>query len=488
MHNRNLTVTNKQTDKGWVCAENLLSIDGSKTVSIPHKTYYDCSTSTGLTISLVVQPSTSFRIGKKDVGGWEITYSSGTVTFTVYNTSTSLSVAKSVMVDKLSKVTVYYTTIGKIGIYVGNSNSKVESSGTITGDCTNTNPIVISGISYSALLSIYNKQLSDFEADRLGEEVAIIPKSLHSSIQGYWPMQERTGAKAYDTIEQFNWAKGTTLTPNHGDLIGYTTTELGTDTNETTQTAKVDFYTKAVIDRTNGSGVDLVSGLPEMVNAVTVPTTTTINLPTSLPSPNANEWSIFWTFYVDSDSLTENGYNDYLMVAGSTAMVSRRGRVLIGLSTAGHFLDAYPAGASSNSVWKKGFHSVCIKKIGVKHMQIMIDGKLANTVEAQTGNINKPYLPVNDDILLSTIGTNIFNTAIYTWRVINYGIANYALSVSEFTSLHNNTFFKNPNSLNRWLCYYQFNSVATSYTDLTGNSSAATTSATVVSSTINSLR
>jgi hypothetical protein len=479
---------NKETAQEWVCTESLLSIDGSKTVAIPHQTRYNI-TSAGFTVSMIVQPGTSFRIGKKTVGGWEITHASGTITFTAYNTTTSLSVSAPVLAGKKSRVTAYYTAAGKIGLYINNTpESKTESAGTITGDLTNASGIVISGTSLSGFLAIYDKAISEHEFERINNEAGVVPKVLHANCVGFWPMQERTGAKSYDTVEQFNYAKGTSLTPNHGDLTGYTATELGTATNETTQTAKVDFYTKAVIDRTNGSGVDLKSGLPELVNCVTAPTTTTIEFPTTLTSVNPNEWSIYWSFYVDSDSLTANSYNDYVLVFGGGSAVSRRGRVLVGLSEPGHYLEAFPATIDTEIVWKKGFHTVCIQKLATRHIQILIDGRLAATKEAQTGKINQPYWNINSDLTLASISTHKFDNAIYSWRVINYGIANYAISPGEFAALHNNTFFKNPTSLNRWLCYYQFNSSASSYTDLTGKSSTATSSITLTSSTINSLR
>lgn len=255
---------NKETAQAWLCTENLVSIDGSKTVTIPHASRYNITAGTGFTVSFMVQPGASFRIGKKDVGGWEITYASGNITFTAYNTITSLSVSAPVLSGKKSRVTAYYTVSGNIGLYINNTpESKVESGSTITGDLTNTLGIEISGTSLFGLLAIYDKAITAYEFERINNETGIVPKVLHEEIQGFWPFQERTGDKAYDQIEQFNYAKGTALTPNHGTLNGYTTTELGTNTNETTQTAKVDFYAKTVIDRTNGTGVDLVSGLPE---------------------------------------------------------------------------------------------------------------------------------------------------------------------------------------------------------------------------------
>jgi hypothetical protein len=70
------------------------------------------------------------------------------------------------------------------------------------------------------------------------------------------------------------------LAANHADLIGYSDTELGI-TDKTTQTAKLDFYTKTTANFWNGSGNEVKTGLPELKNALLLDGTHTISFPLS---------------------------------------------------------------------------------------------------------------------------------------------------------------------------------------------------------------
>jgi hypothetical protein len=71
----------------------------------------------------------------------------------------------------------------------------------------------------------------------------IIPQTLHVNVVAQYPLNHNVGIKAYDVVEQYNYAKTTTVSAVHGDLINYTNDEAGV-TNPLLQTAWQNIYDK----------------------------------------------------------------------------------------------------------------------------------------------------------------------------------------------------------------------------------------------------
>jgi hypothetical protein len=80
----------------------------------------------------------------------------------------------------------------------------------------------------------------------------IIPAEMHASVQLHAPLSQRyafkDGAdiKVWDVVEQYNYAKVTPLTANHGVLVNYTDAEVGA-VNQYTQEVFKNFYSKITL-------------------------------------------------------------------------------------------------------------------------------------------------------------------------------------------------------------------------------------------------
>lgn len=229
---------NKQTSKEWLATDNLLSYDRSRSqyLSIPNDSRYDCidwnkdwSISTILRIT---QPSTfaaaNILISKRDGAGkgWMLEFDSSThklvwFWFTNDSTYSSASSNSGIVEGNLNHFTVTYVSSSRTITFYQNSipvGSTIMATQSIS--YTNTGAIQLNnttlfggnwiGSGNQAFTSIYNKTLTTIEIEIINNEIGLIPKSLHTNCVGYWPMQEKYGSKAYDCIEQFNYAKTTT--------------------------------------------------------------------------------------------------------------------------------------------------------------------------------------------------------------------------------------------------------------------------------------
>jgi hypothetical protein len=70
-----------------------------------------------------------------------------------------------------------------------------------------------------------------------------IPTQLLPNIVAHYPLNGRTGLKAFDIVDQYNFAKANPLLPIHFDLINYTPQETGL-TNELLATSSVKLISK----------------------------------------------------------------------------------------------------------------------------------------------------------------------------------------------------------------------------------------------------
>lgn len=201
----NVTIRNKEVDKRWTAVEALLKVDGSKTVTIPHKTYYNI-TASGFALAMVLQPGTSFSLSKRTTGGWALSYASGNLTWTVYNATTSLSVSAPVSATLKSHVVPFINTSGNIGLMVNGEQVAISGS-TITGDFSNAADMILSGSCLIGFILPLSKVPSALDLRAMVTpnfgELALVPGSVQPYAKAYWTCQEKTGNKLYDSIEYF---------------------------------------------------------------------------------------------------------------------------------------------------------------------------------------------------------------------------------------------------------------------------------------------
>jgi hypothetical protein len=71
----------------------------------------------------------------------------------------------------------------------------------------------------------------------------ILPISSHPYVVAHYPLNQNFAQKAWDVVEQYNYAKVVPLTASHGDLMNFTNDEAGV-TNPLIQTAWQNLYAK----------------------------------------------------------------------------------------------------------------------------------------------------------------------------------------------------------------------------------------------------
>jgi hypothetical protein len=496
MHSE-ITTTNKQTDKGWLCAESLLKLNKASAQKIAiasSDTRYNFDRLSSWSISCIYAHHATGSAGNPI---WNRMTSNSTdgegvqldvwdygdsgiykrFRFLYYTGSSYREYFYDIpVINRLYHIVFTFDVFQKNNASLGYSiyingvltSFTTQSGGGTVSDSPNysSNPPLCFGAGrysnadrYSNHLigfaSIYNKALSQLEVDQLHNDISIIPKSLHANCVGFWTMQERTGAKAYDVVEQFNYAKGVSpLTPNHADLIGYTDTELGTATNETTQTAKVDFYTKTVTDRTNGSGVDLKSGLPDLTGALQI--IGGFNAPTAVFAPNLTDtdnWGIMLGLKTVSGSVPVWHFLCYGRDAGVIRwyIQVQHGSLLIFMADTTQYMTvATPTDRP---------YKLFIQRVGFKKVQFRVDGMVSQI--GTNANLNLPgdtidYTGIADSRWKDMSG-NIINQISWTssnWHMTNLAYRKGNWTVEEMLKLSNNMNQANPPSLRDYLAYY----------------------------------
>jgi hypothetical protein len=91
----------------------------------------------------------------------------------------------------------------------------------------------------------------------------IIPPSLHSNVTGHYPLNQNSGAVAFDVVEQYNYAKVTKLGAKHAELVNYSASEVGSN-NVLLQSAYQNLYSesKKGFNFLKGNGINLYSQVP----------------------------------------------------------------------------------------------------------------------------------------------------------------------------------------------------------------------------------
>jgi hypothetical protein len=75
-----------------------------------------------------------------------------------------------------------------------------------------------------------------------------LPNSLLPNVVAHYPLNGRNGLKAFDIVDQYNYAKANPIAPIHADLINYTPQEVGI-TNELLQTSSINNITKQKVSK-----------------------------------------------------------------------------------------------------------------------------------------------------------------------------------------------------------------------------------------------
>ena len=144
---------------------------------------------------------------------------------------------------------------------------------------------------------IFNTSLNSAQAATLFAKAGAVERSLHANIIGHWPLTQVSyaGFNAWDTVEQYNYAKSAALTPNHGTLNGYTNSSLG----------GIDSATQTVIHNIHSKSVQSDLGLSEERAAQSS------DYSTNLPSSSSFTFGAKAAFF-DVDA---SGVSNYIMVA-----------------------------------------------------------------------------------------------------------------------------------------------------------------------------
>lgn len=257
------------------------------------------------------------------------------------NLSVSFSIeAKTLVGDCITKgVTIL--TIAQLGLIVDqktniviNANGDwwkngVKQSTTLSKDWTVAGDIVVGQtnnpeFTMSNLIFI-DLNLTQQQVNYPNVNGGIIPESAHEFCIAHSPLQtaydDGVDNVTPDILEQYNYAKVTALTANHGVLANYTDDELGLGADFDNQTAVKDFYDKVdfqdvqfeqPVEPVFQDNIEVVSGFEPRVKAITFD-----GVDQYLRVPNFNptkELGYSWVigFSLDSNRNFDSSFHDVL--------------------------------------------------------------------------------------------------------------------------------------------------------------------------------
>lgn len=438
---------NKQTNKNWLCAESMVYIKSvnSQSISIPSNSRYSFTDTSSFSFSQVVYVNSNvandcyLSIPNAAGIGIMLAISNTSIKLFINGSSNGVTYTTTTAGKQYYIVGTYNGTTKELSLYVNNIfmgryiNSEIFELGLANieiGKCTqNSSYTNIDGS--VGFLSIYNKELSAAEVNYLYNEISIVPKSLHTNCVGFWTCQERYGDKVYDSVEQFNYAKGSVLSANNGSLIGYTGTELGT-TDKNTQTSRVDFYTKSVVDRWGTDDKDAVNGLLDIENAWRVRPEVEASdywlgnyAPSNVPAPSI-DLTKGWSVVISMKGYT-SGQSLYFIAFSVSSTV---------------FTFAQP-GAAGDQYFLK---NVAISETDLNTYSISVSpsGKATLGINGVfyyidnvpfTDNASRGWIILGNENNVMTGGGHIARVGIWERPLEN----------AEIAAIHNNSLFKNPN-------------------------------------------
>lgn len=369
------------------------------------------------------------------------------------------------------------------------------------GGISNEN-FVISHVCY------FNDLLTQQEISYIHTQGGLIPESAHESCVAHYPLTQRQYPKAsadfiikhpqfslndlvaFDVVEQYNYARVTPLTANHGELINFTDAEAGVDGLAPIGTAIKDFYLKTTLDIYEApvqplpiNNVEIKSQFEPFINALRFVSTNNHRLEQNVINidPNAD----FYTFMVvhkKPQGETYDGFRDMFAYGWDGSSSNRF--FLAGRDPIGFQITVVEGGSSKAHIWNDVATATEPSNLQtsfvVVNQNLMMSGdSLAETffsngneiVSSGSFNIAKLRFDLYTQI---KFGNNIFGGASQTFNgwVAAFGIWNRALSLKEMKSLTNNTLLMNPNgAIKKGLQQYNLfnNQTANGIEDLSGN-------------------
>lgn len=249
-------------ERNFLSAEAALNADTGKQVNFQNA--FNPSNLDSFTIEVITELSGDVTFLSKSpnsigrvAGNLSITFGGETKTFGSLNTGT------------LYHIHITYDGSDFIGYIAG-----IGSSQTYTGgDFSNASNWLLQN-NQNGLVRFYNKILSQEEINKLLKEPYAPRSSLHANIVGEWIPRRSyfkdvgniygLGANSvlwFDSVDQYNYAKGSPITPQHGVMTGWPDSEIVTFPEPT---EVKDFYDISVINdwTDDGGATEKISGLP----------------------------------------------------------------------------------------------------------------------------------------------------------------------------------------------------------------------------------
>jgi hypothetical protein len=338
---------------------------------------------------------------------------------------------------------------------------------------------------------VFNKALTNSDAWAYRNEIGLVPASLHPYVIGHWSLNHRSGKVAWDSVEQYNYAKPNTTIlygSSYGGNGGWVGINLYTNAiglfaigTNTVRTASLNLAARGItyynlpaknvgihkiwysITDNNGGTI-----LYENLNANGVPIVVNSN---DYPGKN-----ISLNIYIQS---TQDNFLCQWQSAVEGIQLKANNGELINYSDA----EAGISDRSNNTAWIDYYTKAIINRIdanGIEYktgMPEIVNGLLLNA----THTITFP--------LSGTVTKYLNGYAIHAYRLKS----GQTLTKREELELQNNLLFANPSKAlqKKFDAYYVFNTIDTTsgnrILDLIGANHATVTSTDASSFTIKSL-
>ncbi|PSR54136.1 hypothetical protein AHMF7605_11700 [Adhaeribacter arboris] len=232
---RAVQIRDNQTEKDWVNVENMLYLKPSQYVNIPlvnqperMEPFFDLTKPFTLMVTVVLKNGRLYLKQLQDtanntVTGWDLEYTGSTLSFNLRNAYGTLSSGRrawqaSIALPNNLAQKILFCNVNTSAYFIVNRKvypATVGGSGTFTSVAVNTSPIRLGerynkteySDSYYSNLAFFNREITLTESELFFKEIGIVPKFLHPHGIEYWTFNHRSGKKAWDSVELFNYAK-----------------------------------------------------------------------------------------------------------------------------------------------------------------------------------------------------------------------------------------------------------------------------------------
>lgn len=225
------------------------------------------------------------------------------------------------MYGKLFHWCITYNGTTKLASICLNGSLVASKVLSISGTSINTNSIVLGNSSFSnandcviggiSNIVQFNKTLTTTEVFNLYKEPAIVPTSLHPYVVGHWTCNQKYGRTLYDSVEQYNYAKGKSVglqNPEFTDNInGWTLFQFGGMGSATYDTT---VYANGGVKIDYGGGIDVSISTP-----ITVEAGKTYTISAGFTKTNATDRA---AMFVGSNASIQTGGTVYATLTDTT--------------------------------------------------------------------------------------------------------------------------------------------------------------------------